>query len=157
VTPVSESVPTQLEDAVLSMVRAARVMDAATPAIGVILLDAARSATTVVKGTLAVRPVRLAARAEDVVILGTTVLRWVVSVDAARTEAPAPALVVVTITTPNAPPMAMCLAPEKTSAARLDTNATATPPMLPNALSRLLLFPQRSPTPTPTLAQTLRW
>lgn len=149
-----ESVPTQVEDAVLSMVRAARVMDAARMVIGVIPPDAARSVTTAVKETLVARLARIAARVEDAVILGTIVLRSMVNLGAARTEAPAPTLVVVTTvvtTTPavNVPPMVTYLALEKTSAARLDTNATATPPTLPNVVPQPLLFHQLSPTPTP--------
>ena len=41
--------------------------------IGVIPLGAARSATTAVKETLVARPARTAARAEDAVILGTSI------------------------------------------------------------------------------------
>jgi len=70
-----ESVPTQVDDAVHLMARAARVMDAARPVIGVILRDAARSVTMVAKETLVARPVRVAVRAEDAVILGIIVPR----------------------------------------------------------------------------------
>jgi len=150
------SVPTQVEDAVRLMVRAARALDAAKLVLGVILLDAVRSVTTVAKETLVAPLVKNAAAAEDAVILGITVLRWAVNVDAARTEAPAPALVVATITL-NAPQVVTYLALERTSAARPDTNATVTLPTLPNA--QLPMFHQLSQTPTqiPMPTQILQW
>lgn len=74
--------------------------------------------------------------------------------DAARTEAPAPALVVGTVAL-NAPPVATYLALERTSAARPDTNATVTLPTLLNV--QLLMFHQPSQTPTSTPIQILLW
>lgn len=120
VLQVMESAPTQLEGVAQPAARAAKRTAAARLATSATLPDAVRLPPPVVREILVVSLLKPAVPVEAAVNLGTTVLRSMVNVDAARTAK----LVLLLRRNVRTPVMLFALA--KTSAAHPDTRATVT-------------------------------
>jgi len=133
---VARNAPTNPESAAQPVLIAAKEVDTASPAATATQPDVAKMVTMVAKETLVALLVKAAAPAEDAASLDTIAPWSTVNVGAARTARSALAIILV-----FAPYPTTLSAPERTSAARRETNVIGTPTALPRAAPRRTALP----------------